>query len=229
MLDGIFLLPIILTNQIVKIIMKPIKEKKVSKTAAIILSHASKMFAEHGYDGTIMDELALRADVNKASIYYHFKDKEYLYEQCLIQQFKTVVDATLNEVEKATSTKDKLKQLIIHFARQADKNPQMPAILMRELASGGINMPVNARKQLQRILFQLREILEHGTQEGIFNPMDAFSTHIMIMGSICFFISSKPMRKAIKTSVAVDPTLDEAVNGVANIILNGLLTTGEKQ
>jgi len=199
------------------------KIKKISKTAVNILAHANDMFAEFGYDGTIMDDLAQRADVNKASIYYHFKNKEYLYEQCLTHQFKTVVDQTLIAVDQVQSTKDKLHRLIISFAQQADKNPQMPSILMRELASGGINMPANARKQLQRMLFQLRDILEMGVKEGVFNQLDAFSAHIMIMGSICFFISSKPMRKAIESSTVVDPSLDEAINGVANIILNGLL------
>jgi len=197
--------------------------KKTSKTAVNILAHANNMFAEFGYAGTIMDDLAQRADVNKASIYYHFKNKQYLYEQCLTHQFKTVVDQTLIAVEQVQATKDKLHQLIISFAQQADKNPQMPSILMRELASGGINMPENARKQLQRMLFQLRNILETGVKEGVFNQLDAFSAHIMIMGSICFFISSKPMRKAIESSTAIDPSLDEAINGVANIILNGLL------
>ncbi len=203
--------------------MKKITDKKISKTAQVILIHASNMFAERGYVGTIMDDLAQRADVNKASIYYHFKDKETLYAQCLTHQFKTVVDQTLVDIEQASSTKDKLYQLIVSFARNADKNPQMPSILMRELASGGINMPENARKQLQRMLFKLREILEKGVNEGIFNPMDAFSAHIMIMGSICFFISSKPMRKAIESTTAIDPSLDEAFSGVADIILNGLL------
>ena len=200
------------------------QQKKKSKTAESILTHASKMFAEQGYEGTIMDQLALRAEVNKASIYYHFKDKEYLYEQCLTNLFKVVVDQTLIEVEKVDSTKDKIYQLIINFAQQADQSPQMPSILMRELASGGINMPVNARKQLQRMLFKLREILEKGVSEGVFNPVDAFSTHIMIMGSVCFFISSKPMRKAIESTGVLDPSLDEAINGVADIILSGLLT-----
>jgi len=203
--------------------MKQTKDRNVSKTALLILSHANSMFAEFGYDGTIMDDLAQRAGVNKASIYYHFTDKKYLYEQCLTKQFKLVVDYTIGEVERVQATKDKLNQLIVSFAHKADENPQMPSILMRELANGGMNMPVNARKQLQRILFQLQEILERGASEDIFHPMDAFSVHIMIIGSICFFISSRPMRLAIDTPEVVDPSLDEAINGVAEIILNGLL------
>ncbi|NPA71325.1 MAG: TetR/AcrR family transcriptional regulator, partial [Gammaproteobacteria bacterium] len=49
------------------------KQKKPSKTAQLIQHSATKLFAEKGYDGTIMDELASITGANKASIYYHFK------------------------------------------------------------------------------------------------------------------------------------------------------------
>ena len=203
--------------------------KKLSKTALHILQQATQMFAAKGYDGTIMDALAEQADVNKASIYYHFQDKANLYDQCMVRLFKTVVDEVITEVDKTSDIKTKLKVLITVFAYQANANPYMPAILMREFAAGGMSMAVPAREQMQRILFKLKEILEAGREQHIFNQVDPFSTQIMIVGSICLFVTSQPMRKAIKTKHPVDPSLDEAVEGVANIILNGLLTKNEGQ
>ena len=47
-----------------------------------ILEAASKIFAEKGYDGARVDEIAKRAAVNKALIYYYFpKGKEELLER----------------------------------------------------------------------------------------------------------------------------------------------------
>ncbi|MBL7004259.1 MAG: TetR/AcrR family transcriptional regulator [Gammaproteobacteria bacterium] len=198
-------------------------EKKLSKTALNILQVSTQMFADHGYEGTIMDNLAEQAGVNKASIYYHFKDKEHLYEVCLTQQFQVLVDHVIADVEAVNDTTQKLTQLILSFAKKADEMPEVPSILMRELASGGVNMPVPAREQLQRILFKLKEILDRGVNEGVFNAIDPFSTHIMIIGSICFFVTSKPMRDAIKASTQLDPKLEEAMGSVADIILNGML------
>jgi AcrR family transcriptional regulator len=37
---------------------------------------ALELFAEHGYDGTSLREIAERLDVTKAALYYHFKSKE---------------------------------------------------------------------------------------------------------------------------------------------------------
>jgi AcrR family transcriptional regulator len=45
-----------------------------------ILSEAEALFAERGYEGAGMDELARRAGVNKALIYYYFESKEKLLD-----------------------------------------------------------------------------------------------------------------------------------------------------
>jgi AcrR family transcriptional regulator len=53
------------------------------KTSRKILTCATRLFAQHGYEGAIMDDLAEQCGVNKASIYYHHKDKATLYENRL--------------------------------------------------------------------------------------------------------------------------------------------------
>ena len=198
-------------------------EKKISKTATHILCEATQMFAQNGFEGTIMDNLAEQAQVNKASIYYHFQDKANLYEQCMVRLFKQVIDKVIEAINEATGTKEKLTKLICTFAKQVADNPHMPAILMREFADGGMNIPVPAREQMQRIFVKLKEILIQGEKEKLFNPIDHFSAHIMIIGSVCFFVTSQPMRQSIKTDKPTDPELNEAIEGVASIIFNGLL------
>jgi len=45
-------------------------------TRARIQRVALELFAERGYDGTSLREIAERLDVTKAALYYHFKSKE---------------------------------------------------------------------------------------------------------------------------------------------------------
>mgnify|MGYP000079353929 CR=1 FL=1 len=70
------------------------------KTSQKILNCATRLFAQHGYDGTIMDDLAEQCDVNKASIYYHHKDKATLYENALTALFTPIADAVIEAVKK---------------------------------------------------------------------------------------------------------------------------------
>lgn len=48
------------------------------KTKAFILATAERLFAEHGFSETSVDQIAKAAGVNKALIYYYFKNKEAL-------------------------------------------------------------------------------------------------------------------------------------------------------
>ena len=48
-------------------------------TRTRILAAAAAEFGARGFAATTVDAVALRARVNKAMIYYHFKDKRALY------------------------------------------------------------------------------------------------------------------------------------------------------
>ncbi len=67
------------------------------KTRARILEVAEKLFAEGGFDGTSVDSIAHAAGVNKALIYYHFKDKADLVTSLFAQIIEEIERATADE------------------------------------------------------------------------------------------------------------------------------------
>lgn len=52
---------------------------EVNETKEKILEAAETLFAEKGFDGASVREIAKRADVNLAAINYHFQNKQNLY------------------------------------------------------------------------------------------------------------------------------------------------------
>ncbi|MBV1869304.1 MAG: TetR/AcrR family transcriptional regulator [Gammaproteobacteria bacterium] len=197
------------------------------KTADKILIGATKMFAQHGYDGTIMDNVAKQCDVNKASIYYHHKDKATLYENALTTLFIPIVDAVISAVEAES---DPVKKLYVHiktFANSSARNPDFASILMREMASGGVSMPSRAREQMLRILFQLNLTLQLGEAQGVFKPSNPLIVHFMIIGAINLFVASIPFRNTlpkIDTCNQLHNTnIDAASEQVCETIITSLL------
>lgn len=55
------------------------RERERQKRQMQIIRAAEKAFFERGYDNVTMDEIAERAEVNKALLYYYFKNKEALF------------------------------------------------------------------------------------------------------------------------------------------------------
>src|SRR5215475_12668086 len=66
---------------------KPGSRGEPAKTRAAILKAALEEFSHEGAAGARTDEIARRAGVNKALLYYYFKDKEGLYGAALEQVF----------------------------------------------------------------------------------------------------------------------------------------------
>ncbi len=198
------------------------------KTSQKILNCATRLFAQHGYDGTIMDDLAEQCDVNKASIYYHHKDKATLYENTLTALFTPIVDAVVEAVESKPDPVKKLECHIKTFAKANAENPYFAAILMREMASGGANMPVRAREQMQRVLFLLNKILQLGESQGVFKSADPLIIHFMIVGTINLFVASIPLRDSLpetdQCTQLQNSNIESASDQISKTIIASLLT-----
>lgn len=51
-----------------------------------IVAEAERLFAQHGYKGVAMSQLAEACGITKPALYYHFRDKQGLYVEVLMQQ-----------------------------------------------------------------------------------------------------------------------------------------------
>ena len=197
------------------------------KTSQKILSCATRLFAQHGYDGTIMDDLAEQCGVNKASIYYHHKDKATLYENALTVLFTSIADAVTEAVESESDPVKKLEVHIKAFAKANTDNPNFSAILMREMASGGANMPTRAREQMQRILFTLNKTLQLGEAKNIFIAADPLIIHFMIIGTLNLFVASIPLRNSLpetdQCNQLQNSDIESASDQVSKTIITSLL------
>jgi AcrR family transcriptional regulator len=63
-------------------------EKKIESSQSKILEAAEIEFAVKGYDGARVDEIAKRAGVNKALLYYYFRSKEILLKELIRKSIK---------------------------------------------------------------------------------------------------------------------------------------------
>ena len=61
-------------------------------TRTRILSAASRVFCEKGFDGTTVRDICTEADANVAAVNYHFGDKQKLYNQVLTMWVKEFVE-----------------------------------------------------------------------------------------------------------------------------------------
>ena len=171
-----------------------LQEKRI-ETERKIMDAAKSVFAEVGFSGARVDEIAKRAKVNKAMIYYRIGDKEALYGQVLHSIFSDLASRLTARLREDHSPEEKLRAYIRELVSTVEQHPYMPPIMMRELASGGQNFPDVAARGLVTILDFLKKILDEGKAKGQFHETRPFTFHLMVISAL---ISSKNIENIIK-------------------------------
>ena len=170
-------------------------KEKQGDTVHRILDTAAEVFAGSGFAGARMDEIADRAGVNKATIYYHIGDKETLYARVLHEHFASAGDQFDQVLKPAATPEEKLSLFIQQVARLMDQNPHKTVMMLREIAAGGKNFPDILARDLAVIIGKLMEILSEGEKQGRFMPVDPFSVHLMVIGAFVLYRVSAPVRE----------------------------------
>jgi len=169
------------------LIKKETSPEKAGKTARKILLAARAVFAENGYSGTHMNEIALRAGVNKATLYYQTGDKDTLYANVIHQVVGNIAQNIAQAVAQTKSPEDKIHAYVNTIVDAVDKNPEIPPIMMREVASGGVTMPRVVLEDIASIVTILAGVLEEGRKKRVFMETSPFLIHMMVMGTILFY------------------------------------------
>jgi AcrR family transcriptional regulator len=157
-----------------------------------ILIAAEELFAEKGFDGTSVRDIAQHAGVNLAMISYYFGSKEKLLES-LVEFRAGYAYGILEELNKDESLSpwDKIDRLVEFYVDRILNNLRFHNIMYQEssMRSDEIRNKVIAIKM--RNLEQITKIIKDGQQKRLFRQMDIPMTVGTIMGTISSYTHSK--------------------------------------
>ena len=191
-----------------------------------ILAVASREFARHGYAAARVDRIARDAGVNKAMIYYHFKSKAGLYRAILADLFQHVGERATAIVGSNRPADEKLDAMIEGLVGYVTLRPQLPPIMMRELAEGGRHLDPGMLRMMSTIFRSVAAILDEGRRAGRFVPVNPILAYFTILGPVVTFVGGAPVRKAIGRFLSIPGWDVEAAELCAHQqrVLRGLLT-----
>jgi len=183
-------------------------------TVERILDAATNVFSEFGFAGARVDEIARRAGVNKATLYYHIGDKKALYAEVIHRVIGTAAKMLLDGIKGSRKPEDKMKTYLKTLAKTFDNNPQMPRIMMRELASGGKNLPEVFFQDLFSIFRTLSGIIEEGKTTGVFIDTLPLMVHFMAIGATIIYKTMAPILLSVQQVPDELKGLDGDVSGM---------------
>ena len=198
---------------------------KTSRTRQKILDAASPAFAEEGFAGARVDEIASRAGVNKAMLYYHIGDKRALYGEVLKRNFGRIEKALEENLPDEGSAADRLRAVITIVERAIAANPDHPRIVLREFASGAANLPEEILRRMLGLLAVVGEILAEGTGRGEFRRTEPVMTHLTLVGALLMLNVVSPLRERfadLGSTIDVPGADTETGKFLGDLLLQGI-------
>ena len=152
-----------------------------------ILDAAEAEFAEKGFYGARVDEIALKADINKRMIYAYYTDKENLYKQVLIRVYKRMECVEEELVSQNLSGTELIRRIIEAYFDFLRDNQSFVNILMWENLNQAKYLREVESSYIERnTLDYFRKKLDEGIAQGVFSKkVDAGQTVISLI-TMCF-------------------------------------------
>ena len=160
-----------------------------------IMNVAIELFAEKGFDGSSIRDLAAKAEVNVAMVNYYFGSKDKLFE-ALVENKARFMRGKLDEIENNTklSEIEKIDQIIESYVERLLSQPLFHRILYQELLMGEReSMHKNIIGMFVKNTLTLRTIIEQGIRKKVFRKVDPELTMATIIGTINQVMLSKAM------------------------------------
>ena len=170
-----------------------VEEKKVGlrdkeATKCRILDAAEEEFARGGLLGAKTDAIACKTGTTKSMIFYHFRDKEGLYqavlERAVARRMRVVQGIDLH----APEPEDSLRALVEALLDDVGNHLNLTAIFMYEAIQN--KGKYYSEISLASVYVPLVDLLKRGIAAGKFRDMDPMRAAVNIVGMCVFYYCS---------------------------------------
>ncbi len=159
-----------------------------------ILDAAEELFADKGFEGTSVRDIAQRAKINVAMISYYFGSKEKLLESLITHrtaQTSMVLEGLIHDHD--LDPWEKVTRIVDYYVDKMIDQHRLHTILNRQISM----IQDEAITELligikRRNTAMISEIIEEGQRKGIFRKVDVSLTIGTVMGTISQVSMSRP-------------------------------------
>jgi len=198
---------------------------KVDKRAHI-LAIAEQLFAEKGFDGTSVRDIAQLANVNLAMISYYFGSKEKLLE-ALIEDRGEYTLGILEELNKDQTLTpwDKVDRFIDFYVDKILTNYNFHCIMSQQYNVTRSNEVREAMTNIKlRNFEQIRKVIADGQRKKVFRKVDIEFTMASIFGTLTQVTNSRVLYcKLLKIDETDELAYRKKINPRLKIHLKQLL------
>jgi AcrR family transcriptional regulator len=164
------------------------KKSEARDTRGLILSSALECFAEGGYFGTSMRQIARAVGVRESALYHHFPSKDSILKE-LLKSLGPGLASNVGQLDvvalgKALGFRELLRTVVQHVltAWATPEEQRIIRVIMQEgprLEAEGI---ITVTDYMTRARGQLQKVIEALVQAKLVRPVDPVPATLLFMG-----------------------------------------------
>jgi TetR/AcrR family transcriptional regulator len=183
-----------------------------------IAQAAKAVFAERGYQGATLEEIAQRAGMSKATIYIYYKNKDDLFLQVVEELVNMAMAITAEEAATSKPPIEKLYAMVRNKMAFYERERDFFRIYLNE--KHGLEIaPKDPHKQALREMYlqgihTLAKVIQEGMDVGVVRPMDS--------RRLAFFLQEMMSTLQVhRFQGKAKTTVEEDVEQLLELFLNG--------
>ena len=176
----------------------PERSRDRERTQVEILDVATKEFAEHGYSGARVDEIAERTRTTKRMLYYYFGSKEGLFVAVLERAYAAIREAERKVDVEHLDPVAAIRALAELTFDHHEAHPDFIRLVSIENIHRGEHMGESLQAINAPAVERIERILLAGREAGVFRrDVDAVDLHMLISAYCVFRVANRHTWQAL--------------------------------
>jgi len=190
-------------------------ETNAPESRARILQEATRLFMEDGYHHMSMRRLAERAELSKAGIYHHFKDKESLFVAVLRKYLDCLEQLIIEAEQRPGQVQDKVSAVVEAILGQSPVQRAIIRVASQEMGQLSQSSRDTFKETYHRqFIGRIAALLARGIEAGEFSPADPMILTWALLGLMYPYFYAAHNDYIGATKETIGQLLDIFFNGV---------------